>query len=106
MHMKKENYFVGARFNNDKQLFHKIVNNPLRNSELIRKSVYQYFRSKEENKKFDVHGFDHVDNTVVTVLTNQLEFLQKQVEFLQKQNAYLSLPWYKKYVHKLEGKPE
>jgi len=102
--MKKLNYFVGVRFNNDKQLFQKMVDSPLKNSELIRRSVYQYFKSEEENQKFDGPGFDNVDNTVVTVLTNQLEFLQKQIEFLQKQNAYLSLPWYKKYTRQLESK--
>ena len=103
MHMKKENYFVGVRFNKDKQLFHKLNENSLSNSEVIRKSLYQYFRSKEENQTLNFHSYNQ---DLVESLNNQIDFLQGQIDFLHNQNAYLSLPWYKKFFYQLEGKRE
>jgi len=99
--MKKNNYFVGVRFNKDKPLFNKLVKHPMSNSELIRKSLHQFFRDKEENQKLN---FESYNQDLVDSLNNQIGFLQNQIDFLHKQNAYLSLPWYKKIVYQLEGK--
>jgi len=100
--MKKENYFVGVRFNNDKELFYKMKNDDLGSSDLIRKSLYLYFKSLEDNNV--VSG--SVDDSTLTIMNNQISFLQNQIEFLQQQNAFLTLPWYKKIIHRLEPKHE
>lgn len=101
--MVKNNYFVGVRFNKDKQLFNKIKQHDLSNSEILRKSAYYYFRSKEENHKIDSGSYDQ---DLVKSFTDQISFLQDQISFLQKQNAFLSLPWYKKAIYQLESKPK
>jgi len=101
--MKKENYFVGVRFNKDKQLFNKLNKESLSNSELIRKALNQYFDSTEKKQSFE---FGSYNQDLIKSLNNQIEFLQKEIGFLHKQNAYLSLPWYKKFVYQLEGKRE
>jgi len=101
--MKKENYFVGVRFNKDKPLFNKLTKHPLSNSELIRKSLHQYFRGHEENEKLN---FESYNQDLVLSQNKQIDFLQSQIDFLHKQNAYLSLPWYKKIVYQLEGKSQ
>lgn len=102
--MKKDTFYVGVRFDKDKELFYKLKNNSLRSSDLIRKSLYQYFRSKESNQRLDLSG--SIDANSFTILSNQISFLQKQIEFLQSQNAFLSLPWYKKIIYQLESKHE
>lgn len=99
--MRKENYFVGVRFNKDKQLFNKLNQNSLSNSELIRKSLRQYFITKEDNQTFNVNSYNQ---DLVDSMNKQLDFLQNELSFLHKQNAYLSLPWYKKVVYQLEEK--
>lgn len=101
--MKKDNYFVGVRFNQDKPLFNKLNENPLSNSELIRKALRQYFMSKEENQRFETNSYDR---NLVESLTKQIDFLQGEIGFLHKQNAFLSLPWYKKMIYQLESKRE
>lgn len=101
--MKKKNYFVGVRFNNDKTLFDKVSNHPMSNSDLIRKAVRQYFMMKEENQSFNMGGYNQ---EFVNSLNDHIKFLQEEVSFLHKQNAYLSLPWYKRMVYQLEGKKE
>ena len=101
--MKEKNYFVGVRFNKDKQLFNKLNENPLSNSEVIRKALHQYFMSKEENQSFKVSSYNQ---ELVDSMTKQIDFMQDEISFLHKQNAYLTLPWYKKIVYQLEGKPE
>jgi len=99
--MGKENYFVGVRFNKDKQLFNKLNQNSLSNSELIRKSLRQYFITKEKNQTFNTNPYSQ---DLVESLNKQIDFLQNEISFLHKQNAYLSLPWYKKVVYQLEEK--
>lgn len=99
--MRKENYFVGVRFNKDKQLFNKLSHNSLSNSELIRKSLRQYFITKEDNQTFNVNSYNQ---DLVSSMNKQIDFLQNELSFLHKQNAYLSLPWYKKVVYQLEEK--
>jgi hypothetical protein len=99
--MRKENYFVGVRFNKDKQLFNKLNENSLSNSELIRKSLRQYFITKEDNRTFNVNSYNQ---DLVGSMNKQIDFLQNELSFLHKQNAYLSLPWYKKVVYQLEEK--
>jgi len=105
--MGKENYFVGVRFNKDKQLFNKLNKNPLSNSEIIRKSLRQYFVSKEKNQdKNQTFQSDFKENPynqdLVKSLNSQIEFMRNEISFLHNQNAYLSLPWYKKIVYQLE----
>ena len=99
--MRKENYFVGVRFNKDKPLFNKLSLNSLSNSELIRKSLRQYFITKEDNQPFNVNSYNQ---DLVNSMNKQIDFLQNELSFLHKQNAYLSLPWYKRVVYQLEEK--
>lgn len=101
--MKNDNYFVGVRFNNDKQLFDKLNKDPLPNSEIVRRSLHLYFEPKETNQE---ERSDPFVKDLVVSLNNQISFLQSQIEFLHKQNAFLSLPWYKKVIYQLEGKRE
>lgn len=101
--MKKENYFVGVRFDKDKQLFHKLNENPLPNSVIVRKALNQYFRAKEENQTLHMN---QSNRELIDSLTSQIGFLQSQIDFLHNQNAFLSLPWYKKVIYQLEKKRE
>jgi hypothetical protein len=101
--MCKENYFVGVRFDNDKQLFHKLNEDPLPNSEIVRRSLHLYFDPKETIRETQSDPFGR---DLIVSLNNHIGFLQSQIEFLHKQNAFLSLPWYKKVIYRLEGKRE
>lgn len=77
------------------------------NAYVVEKALHQFYRSKEPNSKLYTDAHTNVyDADMMQSLYNQIDFLQKQVTFLQQQNAFLSLPWYKKLVHQLEGKKE
>jgi hypothetical protein len=77
------------------------------NAYVVEKALHQFYRSKEPNSKLYTDTHTNVyDADVMQSLQDHIIFLQKQVTFLQQQNAFLSLPWYKKMVHRLEAKKE
>ena len=79
-------YFVGVRF--DKQLFNKLNDHSLNNSDLIRKSVKQYFRAGEPNRKipeWDKTSFNNYDRDIVDLLNGQIQDLKQDKQYLQGQ---------------------
>lgn len=84
---------ISTRF--DQQLYNKVNTNELQNSELIRKAVIQYFRTKENNQKLNGEYLGY-NREMIDVLKNQIDDLKQDKHQLQQQNNYLALPWYQR----------
>jgi len=76
------------------EMYAKIKTYDIRPSELIRKSVRQYFRLKEPNHK--IYGSTNYNSDIIKILQDQIQDLKNDKNMLQQQNAYLSMPWYQR----------
>ena len=95
MHMKENNKSRTISIRFDSQLYNKVHTNELQNSELIRKAVIQYFRSKETNQKLDGEHLGY-NQELIDVLKIQIDDLKQDKHQLQQQNNYLTVPWYQR----------
>ena len=84
---------ISTRF--DQQLYNKVNTNELQNSELIRKAVIQYLRSKENNQKLNGEYLDY-NRELLDVLKDQIENLKQDKHQLQQQNSYLTMPFFQR----------
>ena len=104
---------ISVRF--DLQLYDKILQHELQNSDLIRKAVRQYFRLLEPNSKIPLEGAgsNPFCNTssynveLVDLLKDQVSYLKDQNDQLLKINGSLSmasLPFFDRVKLLVSGK--
>ena len=93
--MKENNKCKTITIRFERQLYDKINTYDLQNSELIRKSVRQYFRMMENNQKLNGEHLGY-NQELIDVLKIQIDDLKQDKHQLQQQNNYLTVPWYQR----------
>jgi len=82
---------LSVRIEND--LYTKVCNHDLKNSELVSKSLNQYFRQKEPNQKISdfVENENVFNQDYVNLLNKTLDEKEKHIDFLQKEVENLTI---------------
>jgi len=94
-------YYLGCRVSKD--LFNKVDEHTMSNSELMRTAIERYFREKEPNVKLEEFG---LNTELINLLKGQISSLENDKIFLQQQNQALmaaSIPLLGRVKMKLIG---
>lgn len=84
LQMKK---VLSVRLEND--LYTKVNKHDLNNAVLVSKSLNQYFRSKEPNKKIDADFSNNSD--YISLLKESIDEKNQYISFLQKEVEHLTI---------------
>ena len=103
--MHARNKTITVRF--DQHLYEKVIQHEMSNSDLIRKSVKQYFRAQEPNSRIFNEGKTFFYNQdYIDLLTGQIQDLRMDKEYFKsKADALLlvKMPLLQRVVQRLKA---
>lgn len=83
----------------DPELHTKVYADVNNNAYIVEKSIKQYYRSKEPNKKINSDTHTNAYNSeLIELLKNQINELQQDKQYLMQRLDYFMLPWYKRIL--------
>jgi len=86
--MKKENLFIGVKFNNNKTLYEKVVKHKMNNSDLIRQSLEEHFQNTKLNKNDNNNNNEIIIKAIQQQYNDHVKDLQKELDYFQHRLDY------------------